>query len=77
MKTTVSERGQVTIPKELRRRMGINPGQVLEFREEAGHLVAYKVFEQDPVSRVYGILGNDGRSTDDIIEEMRGPVDTV
>jgi AbrB family looped-hinge helix DNA binding protein len=30
MKTTVSEKGQVTIPKRLRDRLGIRPGEVLE-----------------------------------------------
>jgi len=30
----------------------------------------------DPVAAVYGILDT-GRSTDEIIEELRGPVDAV
>ncbi|MBL8932738.1 MAG: AbrB/MazE/SpoVT family DNA-binding domain-containing protein, partial [Kineosporiaceae bacterium] len=43
MKVTVSEKGQVTIPKQLRDRLGIEPGQQLEFSEEDGRLVARKV----------------------------------
>jgi antitoxin PrlF len=33
MKAVVAERGQVTIPKRLRDRLGIRPGTVLEFQE--------------------------------------------
>ena len=33
MKAVVSEKGQVTIPKTLRDRLGIRPGQVLDFAE--------------------------------------------
>jgi antitoxin PrlF len=56
MKGTVSEKGQVTIPKALRDRLGIGPGQVLDFDEEGGRLVARKVTDTDPVDSLYGIL---------------------
>jgi AbrB family looped-hinge helix DNA binding protein len=76
MKSRVTDRGQITIPKRLRERLGIRPGQILEFAAEDGRLVATKADERDPVSAVYGILGT-GRSTDAYIDEVRGPVDTV
>ncbi len=72
MKTVISEKGQVTIPKPLRDRLGLEPGQVLDFREDNGRLVAEKMSNQDPVSGVYGILRL-GRSTDDALIELRGP----
>ncbi len=72
MKTTVSEKGQVTIPKALRDRLGLRPGDALEFEEERGRLVARKAPPRDRVDAVYGILG-EGRRTDALIEEMRGP----
>lgn len=56
MQSTVSERGQVTIPKALRDRLGIGPGEVLDFEEEGGRLVARKVITADPVDGVFGIL---------------------
>ena len=80
MKAIVSERGQVTIPKRLRRSLGIQPGQVLDFEEDRGHLVARKIMpEGDAIDSVIGILydPDDPRTTDEIIEELRGPVDTV
>ena len=77
MKATVSEKGQVTIPKPLRDRLGIRTGQVLEFEEEGGRLVAVKAQDgQDPIDAVYGILRT-GRRTDRVIEGLRGPVDAV
>ena len=77
MKSKVTDRGQITIPMQLRRRMGILPGQLLEFREEEGHIAVLKVLDEDPVGAVYGILPNDGRTTDEIVERLRGPVDKV
>lgn len=76
MKSVVSEKGQVTIPKPLRDRLGIRPGEVLDFEEEAGRLVARKVTPQDPVDAVYGILDL-GVTTDEFIERIRGPAEPV
>ena len=75
-KVIVSEKGQVTIPKRLRDRMGIKPGQVLAFREERGQLVATKAAAEDPLASVYGTLQL-GRSTDEVIAELRGTPDAV
>ena len=35
---TVSAKGQIVIPAEIRRRLGLGPGSELEFTEEAGEL---------------------------------------
>jgi AbrB family looped-hinge helix DNA binding protein len=74
MKVTVSEKGQVTIPKRLRDRLGIKAGQVLDFHEEAGRLVAVKAVAADPVSAVYGML-QFGKSTDALMTDLRGIAD--
>ena len=76
MKATVSEKGQVTIPKPLRDRLGIRPGHVLDFREEEGRLVGTKSTPQDPLESLYGIL-NLGRPTNDVITSLRGRADAV
>ena len=70
MKATVSEKGQVTIPKRLRDRLGIRPGQVLEFEEDRGRLVGRKAAGHDPVGEVYGSLRL-GKSVDDFMSELR------
>jgi antitoxin PrlF len=76
MYRTISEKGQITVPKQLRERLGIRPGDRLEFTEESGHLLLRKASEQDPVSSVYGILSLDG-STDTVIRALRGDPDAV
>lgn len=71
MKAIVSEKGQVTIPKVLRERLGLGPGQVLDFQERKGRLIAEKLPLQDTVSSVYGILQL-GRRTDSLMRDLRG-----
>jgi AbrB family looped-hinge helix DNA binding protein len=71
MKTVVSEKGQVTIPKPLRDRLGLPNGQVLEVRERKGKLILEKRSSRDAVDDLYGILKL-GRRTDEIMEELRG-----
>ena len=72
----MSEKGQITIPKVLRDRLGWKAGEVLDVREERGRLIATKAISMDPVRRVDGILKLK-RSTDRAIEELRGRPDTV
>ncbi len=76
MKTTVSEKGQVTIPKPLRDRLGIRPGEVLNFEAEKGRLIATKARAQDTVDAMYGVLKLD-QSTDALIEDIRGKADAA
>jgi AbrB family looped-hinge helix DNA binding protein len=71
MKARIAERGQVTIPKPLRQRLGMNPGTVLEFSEENGRLVAVKAAGADPVSEVFGCLGRK-INTDAVMAQLRG-----
>jgi len=71
MKATVSVKGQITIPKKLRRRLGISAGTALVCSEEAGRLVLVKAMPEDPVSRVYGVLRHLSRRTDDVMREIR------
>ena len=74
MKAVVSEKGQVTIPKPLRERLGLRPGQILEFREERGRLVGIKRTPQDPIESIYGILQT-GQTTDATMRRLRGRLD--
>jgi len=70
MKAIVAERGQVTIPKSLRDKLGIKPGTALEFSARGGVLVATKA-HTDPVSAVFGCLGRK-IDTDRFVRDLRG-----
>jgi antitoxin PrlF len=72
MNATVSEKGQVTIPKPLRDRLGIRPGEVLDFEEEGGQLIARKTDSRDPVDMLYGTVRLAAPS-DELLDELRGP----
>ena len=76
MKATVTSKGQVTIPQAIRDRLGIKPGQVLEFDETAPILKATKVVNDRAKRRVLGCARARlaGKTTLEWIEELRGPV---
>lgn len=73
MKTTVSERGQITIPKRLRDRLGLRAGTVLDFEEAEGTLVGRKLVPADHLDDLIGILPRPPGGTDAAIRELRGP----
>lgn len=82
----VTEKGQVTIPKDIRDRMGIVPGSDVEFiSDEKGArlvLVASNAL-REPVEfkewldGVSGSFDFDGMSTDEYMEWLRGPRDDL
>ncbi len=47
MKSVVSEKGQVTIPKACRDRLGLRPGTILDFETRDGKLIAAKLQGED------------------------------
>ena len=74
LKAIVSRKGQVTIPKVIRTRLGLAPGTVLEFEAESGALVARKTEKaSDPVLAVTGIIERPV-DVEAYLETSRGPV---
>ncbi len=71
MKAIVAERGQVTIPKAIRDRLGIRMHTVLDIEAKDGKLIAVKMDNRDPVSRVLGSLKLKG-GTDKLMRDWRG-----
>ena len=68
----VSERGQVTIPKQLRDRYGLHPEVEIEIvADEDGIRVRKRTGAAHPVREVFGIL-NRPAGVDAYIEEIRG-----
>ena len=74
MKTTsvVSEKGQITIPKALRRSLGLKPGTELRLEERDGALVARRTDSGEPMDLLVG-LGGRGGEVDLLLAKMRGP----
>ena len=72
----ISERGQVTIPKQLRDRFGMDHDVEVEIVPALGGLLIRKRAEDEhPVDRVAGILDDHLGSDFDVdayIEEIRG-----
>ena len=64
----------MTIPKPLRDRLGIRPGEQLEFSEEPGRLVLRKADVHERIRSVFGTLQLPG-TVDELIEELRGPAE--
>jgi AbrB family looped-hinge helix DNA binding protein len=73
MKSTVSIKGQVTIPIEVRRHLGLRPGTLVTFdlRPEGAFLRRGKSGEH-PVDRVFGSLRL-STSVDAALDAVRGP----
>ena len=69
----ITSKGQITLPKEVRRRMGIGPGDQVEFVEENGKYVLKKIVKVSPFDAYVGFLKNQrGSDTDQIVRELRG-----
>lgn len=73
MKTTVSEKGQITIPKRLRDRLNLRPGTILDFDEADGRLIGRRLVAVDELDDLVGILPPIPGGTDAFIREIRGP----
>lgn len=72
MKAIVSEKGQVTIPKACRDRLGLQAGSVLDFETHDGKLVAVKQQSRDVFSKWRGrakLPGN--RNVDQYLDMIR------
>ena len=73
MKTIVSEKGQITIPKTAREKLGLEPGVVLDIACEGGRLIASKRTPSDPYEAWRGRGDATGsRSTKDYLRKVRG-----
>ncbi|TWF57241.1 AbrB/MazE/SpoVT family DNA-binding domain-containing protein [Neorhizobium alkalisoli] len=75
MGTTVTSKGQVTIPKAVRELLGIVPGSEVEFHPAAdGSVMLTKADDERPASRFQRLRGHAGQGlgTDEIMALTRG-----
>jgi AbrB family looped-hinge helix DNA binding protein len=71
MEATVAERGQITLPKEARDKLGLSPGTKLEVEIKNGQLLLRKKVSLQ-MSKWVGKFSTIGQSTEEVMEELRG-----
>jgi len=72
-KTKITSKGQVTIPKDVRERLGLRSGDEIEFVEEDGDYRVRKRVTASPFRKYRGRLKQlVGSSPDELLERMRG-----
>lgn len=72
MRSTISTKGQITVPAELREELGLAPGTPVVFeRRPEGALLRKGSLGEHPVDRLFGRLRL-GKSVDAILDELRG-----
>ncbi len=73
MKSTVSSKGQITLPAEIRARLGLGAGTPVRFELTADSVILRKGSSgAHPVDGLYGRLALP-KPVDALVDEMRGP----
>ncbi len=81
MAVTLTEKGQITIPLAVRRRLGLKPGMRLVFDETVPYLKATREVDVEQMRSAIGCLRDAGTAeaqhltSGEMIESLRGPVD--
>jgi AbrB family looped-hinge helix DNA binding protein len=77
MKSLVTSKGQVTIPKLLRDRFGIEPGASVDFTPAEDGIRLRKVVDRSRRHEVLGCLKSElaGKSVACLLNDLRGPVE--
>ena len=72
MRSRISSKGQITVPAEIRKDLGLHAGTVIVFeRRPEGALLRKGTTGEHPVDRAYGLLELRA-SVDALLDEMRG-----
>jgi AbrB family looped-hinge helix DNA binding protein len=66
----VSQKGQILIPKAIRKRHGVTPGSRVQVLEQSGGILI-KPAPEDPIDAACGFLRGEFSLTDDLIREHR------
>ena len=76
LRRKITSKGQITVPLAIRKRLGLRTGQELEFDENSPFLRATKVIDESAARSTIGLLKKElVGSVDEILENLRGPVD--
>lgn len=72
-KAKMTSKGQITLPKRVRIRLGLEPGDVVEFVEDEGGVRLRRHVGESPFTPYRGRLAHlQGKSPDEIVEDLRG-----
>lgn len=69
----ITQKGQVTIPKDIRDKLGIKSGSSVRFKIVEGKCIVEKEVEENKTEKWVGYLESQKR-TDEFIEELRGEI---
>ena len=68
----LTSKGQITVPKRIRARLGVKEGDALAFDEEGDKMVVSKVRNESPFEKYRGILKRGkGMSREDVVKQIR------
>ena len=69
----ITYKGQVTIPKKVREKLGVNPGEDVGFEEKGDLILIRKALTRSPFDKWVGKLKHlKGQRSDDLVREARG-----
>ncbi len=69
----VTSKGQITLPKKVREKLGVQPGEAVGFEEMDDQVFIRKAVPRSPFDKWVGKLGHlRGKRSDDIVKEARG-----
>ena len=69
----ITTKGQITIPKAVREKLGLSTGEDLLFEEKDEVFIIKKVIRKSPFDKWVGYLKKEkGTTSDNVIEELRG-----
>lgn len=75
MKATITSKGQITIPVQVRRRLNLKAGDVLDFDQAAPYLMARPDFSEKEMRSALGCTkGRIAEPLDQWLEQTRGAV---
>jgi AbrB family looped-hinge helix DNA binding protein len=73
IEATLTSKGQITIPRQVRERLGLRTGDRVAFVEGPDGFVLQKCIDESAFDRWQGYLsGLGGRTTDELMAELRG-----
>lgn len=72
MKSTISSKGQITVPAPIREKLGLSPGTEVQFvLQDNGVLLCKGAGDVHPIDRAFGLIKLPA-PVDEILAEMRG-----